>query len=255
MDQTVELKFVPLGDGNNIYIMEFGALNSENRFNVKFIKNINSVLDAVEADLVGKTTGALVTIAKGKFFSNGLDLSSIASSAKEGTNVFDAIAVFLNGHYHPLLVRMLKLPIPTVCAINGHAYAGGLTFALAHDLRIMHENKGFLCMNELVLPSTIPDGMLGVLKAKINHATSLRDICLNAKRLTPVDAMKLGIVDEMITTSNNSEHLLENAIKLARLWAAPIKDLTFYGMIKVSLYCEAISELKKQISVTPANKL
>lgn len=41
-----------------------------------------------------------------------------------------------------LLARFITFPIPTIAAINGHCFAGGLTLALAHDFRIMKEAKG-----------------------------------------------------------------------------------------------------------------
>ena len=33
--------------------------------------------------------------------------------------------------------------------MNGHAYRGGLTFALAHDYRLMNRDFGKLCMSEI----------------------------------------------------------------------------------------------------------
>lgn len=55
----------------------------------------------------------------------------------------------LNG----LLSRLLVFPIPTIAAINGHAFAGGFCLALAHDYRIMKHADGkkaiWLCMNEI----------------------------------------------------------------------------------------------------------
>ena len=49
----------------------------------------------------------------------------------------------------------LCLPIPTVALINGHAFAGGCLLALAHDYRIMRSDRGYMCMNEILLPSPL----------------------------------------------------------------------------------------------------
>ena len=48
-----------------------------------------------------------------------------------------------------LLAKLLAFPMPTVCVISGHAYAGGLIFALSHDFRIMKAGSGKLCLSEI----------------------------------------------------------------------------------------------------------
>ena len=36
-----------------------------------------------------------------------------------------------------------------MCVIRGHAYAGGLIFALCHDFRVMLADSGKLCFSEI----------------------------------------------------------------------------------------------------------
>ena len=48
-----------------------------------------------------------------------------------------------------LLAKLMTLNVPTMAVINGHAYAGGLILALAHDFRIMKQNSGVLCLSEI----------------------------------------------------------------------------------------------------------
>jgi enoyl-CoA hydratase/carnithine racemase len=40
-----------------------------------------------------------------------------------------------------------------MCAMHGHAYAGGFIFALCHDFRVMYE-KSKLCLSEIGLGVT-----------------------------------------------------------------------------------------------------
>ena len=53
-----------------------------------------------------------------KIWSNGLDLDWLAGQAVEERGQFLK-------DYMKLMGRMLVFPVPTVAAINGHAFAGG----------------------------------------------------------------------------------------------------------------------------------
>jgi len=98
----------------------------ENRFNPSFIGEMNQALDQVE-----RSTGpaALVTVGgEEKFYSNGLDLGWLMGEGiKEWKNFIPEVLKFLG--------RVMGSPIPTVAAINGHAFAAGAMLGLAHDYR------------------------------------------------------------------------------------------------------------------------
>ena len=44
----------------------------------------------------------------------------------------------------------------TIAVINGHAFAGGLMFAFACDVRLMRSDRGFLCLPEVRMKG-LPD--------------------------------------------------------------------------------------------------
>lgn len=57
---------------------------------------------------------------------------------------------------------MLALSVPCIAMINGHAFAGGCMFSFSHDYRVMRNDFGQLCMNEVELGLPLPPGMNGV---------------------------------------------------------------------------------------------
>lgn len=57
--------------------------------------------------------------------------------------------------------------MPTMAVINGHAFAGGLLFALTHDFRMMKHDYGFLCLAELNLDFPLPEGLSDLLRATL----------------------------------------------------------------------------------------
>ena len=151
---------IKLEKKDSIYFLNMDA--SENRWNTSFVKEFSSALDEIDAD---EGPGALITSSTdSKFFSNGLDLDWMQDPERypEGGDreVFGEEFMFLMG-------RIITLPVPSICAINGHAFGAGFMLALSHDVRIMREDRGFLCANEMQLGLKIPRPELALFRHKI----------------------------------------------------------------------------------------
>ena len=69
-----------------------------------------------------------------------------------------------------LLDQLEALPCPTVAAINGHAFGAGLMVALCHDVRVMREDRGFACANEMQIGFKIPTPELGLFRGILTRA-------------------------------------------------------------------------------------
>jgi len=145
---------------------------------------------------------------------------------------------FQKNYYHKVLEKMLTLPMVTVAAINGHAFAGGLMLALAHDYRVMREDRGFLCMNEVDLPGPLTPGMMQLLLAKYPSRTILRDSILQARRFSASEAFSLGLID----ATSSEEKLMETSITLAEKWKG--KSGMVYGWLKEEMWSEAVKTLR-----------
>lgn len=70
--------------------------------------------------------------------------------------------------------------MPTMAVVNGHAYAGGLLLALAHDYRTMRADYGFLCLSELNLDFPLPEQYCDMLKATLPPQT-VREIMYGSR--------------------------------------------------------------------------
>ena len=86
-----------------------------------------------------------------------------------------------------------------MAVINGHAYAGGLMFALMHDFRIMANGKGRLCLSELKIGFPLPPGYNAYCKATMNIQT-YRKIHYS-ETVTAEEAHKEIIVNEIYSTN------------------------------------------------------
>ena len=133
---------ISLDRDGDVWILRMAA--GENRFNQEWLDAMHAALDQVEA---ADGPAALVSTGEGKFYTNGLDLDWLAGYPEAGA--------FLAG-VNQLNARLLTLPLPTVAAVNGHAFGAGAVLAIAHDIAVMRADRGYWCMPEadLGLPVT-----------------------------------------------------------------------------------------------------
>ncbi|PON13269.1 enoyl-CoA hydratase, partial [Candidatus Entotheonella serta] len=201
--------------------------DGENRWNTTFVREFAAALDTVEAS---DGSAALVTTAASeKFFSNGLDLEWRKS---EGDHRGGDRRVF-GEEFMALMGRLITFPMPTVCAINGHAFGAGFMAALCHDVRLMRCDRGFICANEMQLGMLIPLPELALFRHKMPMNAFFETVQL-ARRWTGPEALAAGIVQGVSSRETLLETAIERALELAPLGA----NRKVYGAQKESLYGE-----------------
>lgn len=202
--------------------------SGENRFNRAFLDAFHRALDEVE-----KSSGAaaLVTVGEDKFYSNGLDLTWLSGdgAGQAGEFIKDFIRFF---------GRLMALPMATVAAMNGHAFAGGAMLALAHDFRVMRADRGYFCLPEIDLRLPLAAGMTALIKSRMTPAT-LRDAILAGARFGAADAVQRGFVDEAVP----ADQVLAAAV--ARVAPLADKDRATMGALKRGLYADALAVLER----------
>ncbi|NKC01092.1 MAG: enoyl-CoA hydratase [Pseudomonadales bacterium] len=185
----------------------------ENRWNTTFVREIAAALDEVEAS---EGPAALVTTSSSdKFYSNGLDLGWVQAPDEhpEGGD-----RVVFGDEFMKVMSRLITFPVPTIAAINGHAFGAGFMSALCHDVRIMRSDRGFICANEMQLGMRIPVPELALFKHKLSANTFFETVQL-AKRWTGPTALDAGIVQGIADTDNLLDQALTRAKELAPLAA------------------------------------
>ena len=185
----------------------------ENRWNTTFVRAFSAVLDDVEAS---SGAAALVTTsARDKFFSNGLDLDWVRDPAAHPAA--GDRGPFAD-EFMKLMARIITFPIPTIAAINGHAFGAGFMLSLCHDLRYMRADRGFVCANEMQLGLAIPAPELALFRHKLPFNVFFETVQL-ARRWTGVDAERAGIVQATADAANLLPLALRRAAELAPLGA------------------------------------
>ena len=213
---------IDLRRDGGVFVLTMQA--GENRFNRQFLDEMNSALDSVEAS---SGPAALVTVGgQEKFYSNGLDLDWLGGDGQSEAPHFVEAAVALLG-------RVAGLGVPTVAAINGHAFAAGAMLALAHDFRVMRADRGFFCLPEVDINLPFAPGMSALILAKLDASVS-RELMLTGRRIGGTEALALRVVDE----TADADQLLARAI--ARAESMATKDRATYVAIKRGMYGAAI---------------
>ncbi len=220
---------IQLDRQDDVFVLTMTA--GENRWNTTFVRELAKALDEVEAS---EGPAALVTqSADEKFFSNGLDLAWVQNPAEhpEGgdRDVF-------GDEFMALMGRIITLPVPTVAAVNGHAFGAGFMAALCHDVRVMREDRGFLCANEVQLGMVIPIPELALFRHKLAGNVFFETVQL-AKRWTGDAALEAGIVQKTATLDDVRKVAYDTAAQLAPLGA----NRAIYGGQKERLFGENAS--------------
>lgn len=213
-------------EGARILRMNHG----ENRFNREFVDAFNLALDEMETE--GSVRALVFTSSHEKIFSNGLDLNWIIGQPPEEW------ARFLID-FDRLLHRLFVYPKPTVAAINGHAFAGGLFMACCTDWRVMREDRGWCCVPEIDLGIELPPGNIALVAHTVGHRQADL-LALTGRRLPAREAQAIGLVDEVA----EADQVLPRALAKAKELGA--KNPRIYASHKRGLRAGAARSLAEE---------
>ncbi|MGW0947795.1 enoyl-CoA hydratase-related protein [Streptomyces sp. NPDC002623] len=165
----------------------------------------------------------------GKFYSNGLDLDWLLANLSEHPGYVISV--------QELFARMLSLPVITVAALQGHAFAAGAMFSLAHDFRVMRADRGYWCLPEADIDIPFTPAMSALIQARLTPRTA-HQAMLTAHRYSGVDAVAADIVDRAVAENE----VRTAAIELAQSQAD--KAGGTLGTMKSRMYAPALTTLR-----------
>ena len=210
--------------------VELDEANPENRFSPEWIDAVTAALDEV-AQAGSSSKKGLVITSTGKFFTNGLDTDYIFAHGDQLPASLDRV--------HALYATVRTSPVPTVAAINGHAFGAGAMLSLCADHRVMRTERGFWSLPEAALNMPFTAGMATLVGTRLPDATAT-EAMLTARRYGAADALAAGIVEETVGVDD----LLPRARTVASERIAT--GGTNLATIKQGLRLELLAQLAKQ---------
>ena len=166
---------------------------SQNIIKAGFVDEISQLFDQLEKKTDLK--GVIFTSGKPGSFIAGADIhmlaactnaSEVTELARSGQAFFDRVAAF---------------PVPVVAAIDGVCLGGGVEFALACHGRV--------CSNSTKTRLGLPEVQLGLLPGsggtqrlpRLIGPMKALDLMLTGRQIKPHQALKLGLVDDVVPAS------------------------------------------------------
>ncbi len=171
-----------------------------NALGARMVEELGEALDEVEG--AGEARVMILTGAGEKAFCSGVDLKERAAMGADERWAH-------NRTLNAFTERLARLQIPTIAALNGLAFGGGLEITLACDFRIAVEGATF----------SLPEVGIGIVPGaggtqrlpRLIGPTRAKEMILTGRRIDSGTALEMGLVSKVA----RSGELMEEARTLA----------------------------------------
>jgi 2-(1,2-epoxy-1,2-dihydrophenyl)acetyl-CoA isomerase len=190
-----------------------------NSFTVQMHSEVADALFKVESDA---DIRALLLTGAGRGFCAGQDLSDRAvAPGAEGLDLGES----LENRYNPLIKRIVNLPKPVVCAVNGVAAGAGANIAFAADIVFAAKSAKFI-QSFSNIGLVLDSGGTWILPRLAGHARAM-GLALTGEALSAEKAEAWGVIWRCV----EDDALREEANKLVEKFArGPTKGLAAIKM-------------------------
>ena len=190
------------------------TLNRPERLNAappRMFDEIGTALDALEG------ARAVLIHGEGRAFCSGADLAARGErTGLPGDVAYQA----LTSSYNPVMLKLSRLPVPIVTAVNGPAAGIGCSLALAGDFCVMGESAYLL--QAFVNIGLVPDGGASWMLARLIGKARATEMMLLGERVHGPKAVEWGLIHRSVA----DDAVMAEAVALAhRLAAGPTMAL------------------------------
>ena len=200
--------------------------NGANQQNLEFATGLCNAIDEAVAD--AEVSAIILTSTDPKSFSQGVDIGWMMG--RLGESDFDAMKAFMY-KMNEAFMKLFTVPVPTIAAINGHAFGNGAILSCACDFRLMRKDRGYFCFPEVDLGIPFLPGMIAFCRKSIPE-WKFNELKLTGKRATGDELAASHIA---IQVSEGEEGLMADSLAFARTF---LKKRGIFGEHKKRMHKE-----------------
>jgi isohexenylglutaconyl-CoA hydratase len=208
------LQYVAASEALNVVTATLNRPDVRNAMSLEMVRELTQVFQRVEQD---PAVRVLVLRGAGGHFCAGADVNDFARVRAQPVSEGHDPAAELNAAFGHLCAAFARIPVPTVCVLEGVVLGGGF---------------GLACVSDVTLGKTscvfgLPETSLGVVPAQIAPFlverlgfSQAKRLALSGGRIGASEALALGLLHEV----HDSDEALVRALDLAVqrfLWCAP----------------------------------
>jgi len=205
---------------DGISIITFNRPNRLNAINFQFVEDLQNYLNTLENNLKIRV---VILTGEGRAFCSGFDL-------KEGQVIFQENgaetdqkieylhlkdqmkrAIIVQKVISQLMLTLRRIPQPIIAAIKGIAYGGGLSFAMASDIRIAGESTAF-CNAYINIGLSGADCGSSYWLPRLIGFSRAAEFMFTGRVMNAQEADKIGLVSKVVPDND----VLNKALNIAK---------------------------------------
>jgi len=221
----------------------------EDHGSVAILRLDNGKTNAINGQLVYDMQEALTEITNqyqglvlaggDKFFSIGLDLPELLELER------DTMSYFWHS-FNQLAFDIFTMPLPTVCALSGHAVAGGNVLALTCDYRLAGSDKKQIGLNEIKLGVPVPY-LADLILRQIVGDRAATNMIFRGEFMPFADAHKAGLIDDIFAPEDVEEQAVSKAALQAEFPQQAFAALKAHRVEDISLKYQEFSTSRNEV--------
>ncbi len=186
---------------------------------VELILDRPKAMNAVSSDMARAIAAACADLAADRAARAVVLTSSherafcVGADLKERNSLTDAELLGQRPIARAAYTGVLELPQPTIAAVHGYALGGGFELALSCDL-IVADTSAVVGLPEVSV-GVIPGGGGTQLLPRRVGAARAAELIFSARRVAADEALRLGLVDQLVDTGQDRAEALALAARIA----------------------------------------